>query len=84
MSFTEDQEILSLFSDDVSLWGRLHDGDVDRAVSSKSSKESELQRLDSFDALSPESGEMELKIEMKRKYSGNIRIEELHCVLKFK
>lgn len=56
MSFTEDQEILSLFSDDVSLWGRLHDGDVDRAVSSKSSKESELQRLDSFDALSPESG----------------------------
>jgi len=56
MSYTEDQEILSLFSDDVSLWGQLHDGDVGLATPNKASKESKLARLDSFDALSPESG----------------------------
>ena len=61
MSFTEEQEILSLFSDDVSLWGQLHDdGDIRLATHSKSLKENKLARLDSFDALSPESGEPRL------------------------
>ena len=41
--------------------GQLHDdGDIRLATHSKSLKENKLARLDSFDALSPESGEPRL------------------------